>query len=151
LQTKSENDAKNEKIVKKLLSDQKWALLHEAEIIAHGEDSDLFEFKNFWDARNAVFDDYKPETDLLLQFKKASDVTVRKNVKKEIGNFPEKVTKAQFLLSKPVNQGLGVHEVFKKISPAHEKEWTARNAKYEKDRESFYTLLSFTLAGKETN
>ena len=140
MQTKSENDAKNEKIVKKLLSDQKWALLQEPEIVAHGEDSDLFEFKNFWEARNAAFDDFKPETDLLLQFKKASDVTVRKNVKKEIGNFPEKVTKAQFLLSKPENRGKGVNDVFKKINAAHEKEWTALNAKNEKDRELFYMI-----------
>jgi len=145
LQVKSVNDAKNEVIIKKLLSDRKWSLLQEPEIVLHGEDSDLFEYKNFWEARNAAFDEYKPEADPLLQFEKASDVTVRKIVKKELGNFPAKVTKAQFLLAKPENAGKGVNSIFNKISPAREKEWTALNAKYEKD---YLVALKSALAKK---
>ena len=137
MQVKSENEAKNEIIVKKLLSDRKWALLQEPEILAHGEDSDLFEYKIFWEARNAVFDGFKPEMDPLLQFKKASDVTVKRSVRKELGNFPVKVTKAQFLLALPENQGLGVNSVFKKIKPVREKEWTTLNAKYEQQCKLF--------------
>ncbi|CBY14151.1 unnamed protein product [Oikopleura dioica] len=143
LQVKSENEAKNEVIVKMLLSDRKWALLQEPEILAHGEDSDLFEYKIFWEARNAVFDGFKPEMDPLLQFKKASDVTVKRSMRKELGNFPVKVTKAQFLLALPENQGLGVNSVFKKIKPVREKEWTTLNAKYE---QQFLAALKSALA-----
>ena len=133
LQKKVENDAQNELIIKQLLSDKKWALLVESEIIVHGEDSDLFEFKNFWEARDAAFDAMTPIKDPLAQFEKISDSSLRKNLKKQ-RNFPARMTKVMFLRSKPEFEGKASKDVFKNCTPALDKEWEKMSHQFNKDR-----------------
>ncbi|CAG5079776.1 Oidioi.mRNA.OKI2018_I69.PAR.g9364.t1.cds [Oikopleura dioica] len=134
LQRTAENDARNGAIAKKLLNDRNWNLLTKEEIILHGEDSDLFEFQNFWEKKTAAFDAYVPEIDPILKIEKISDTEMRKNIRKQ-RSFPIRTNKLQ--ITKKMKLPGSTKEIFENMTSENkkklEKEFALSTEQYKKD------------------
>ena len=134
LQRTAENDARNGAIAKKLLNDRNWNLLTKEEITLHGEDSDLFEFQNFWEKKTAAFDAYVPEIDPILKIEKISDTDMRKNIRKQ-RNFPLRTNKLQ--ITKKMKLPGSTKEIFENMTSENkqklDKEYALSSEQYKKE------------------